>query len=139
MMNCYHNLVRSRFIAAASQQLQQARTAIVAEVNMVYESGMHKFDKEYNKVVYYHISNSYGFFNHMYDDSIEKDKIYYYTYKQFTFAFSTKKKLIDASILYAYNTNGDIPLFRHKHILKGRTLHTVLFDINFTVPPSSVN
>lgn len=138
-MNCYHNLVHSRFIAAASQQLQQARTAIVAEVDMFYESGTHKFDKGYNKTAYYHIGNTYGFFSYMYDDTVEKDKIYYYTYKQFTFAFSTKRKLIDASVLYAYSTNGDVPLYRHKHILKGKTLHTVMFDINFTVPPSSVN
>jgi len=137
-MSCYQNLVRSTFIAAASQQLHQARTAITADMGMFYQSGVHKFDNEYNKVAYYNIGNVYGFFAELYKP-IEKEKIYYLNYKQFTFAFSSKKKVIDAAIQYGYKVNGDVPLFRYKHIINKQTVHTVLFDTNFTVPPSSVN
>tara|TARA_R110000868_G_scaffold155670_1_gene382107 strand:+ start:198 stop:614 length:417 start_codon:yes stop_codon:yes gene_type:complete len=138
-MSCYQSLVSNRFICNAPSELLSAKRYLKASVAMTHNGTAHSFIREQNKVAYYTIGNTLGFFEEMYRIDTELGKLYYLTYENYLMVLSRNRTLIDTAVSSAHNVNGDIPLYRHKHTVNKKVIHTVLFNTDFTIPPASLN
>lgn len=138
-MSCFQSLVSNRFIHNALSELLSAKKFLKATVAMTHNGTAHSFIREQNKIAYYTIGNAIGFFEEMYNIETELGKLYYLTYENYLMILSRNRPLIDTAISSAHNVNGDIPLYRHKHTVNKKVIHTVLFNTEFTIPPTSLN
>ena len=138
-MSCYQSLVSNRFIFNAPSELLSAKKFLRTSVAMTHNGTSHSFVREQNKTAYYTIGNTIGFFEEMYNIETEPGKLYYLTYENYLMVISRNKPLINIAISSAHNVNGDIPLFRHKHTINKKVIHTVLFNTDFTIPPAALN
>ena len=138
-MSCYQSLVSNRFIFNAPTELSRAKKFLTTSVAMTHNGASHSFDREQNKIAYYTIGNTIGFFSEFYNLQPEPRKIYYLNYENYLMVVSRSKALLDTAIRSALNVNGDIPLFRHKHTIDKKVIHTVLFNTDFTIPPAALN
>ena len=138
-MSCYQSLVSNRFIFNAPSELLSAKKFLTTTIAMSHNGTTHSFNVEQNKTAYYMVGNNIGFFEEMYNLTLETGKLYYLTYDNYLMIISRNKPLIDTAIRSAHNVNGDFPLFRHKHTINKKVIHTVLFNTDFTIPPASLN
>ena len=138
-MSCYQSLVSNRFIFNAPTELLSAKRYLTATVAMSHNGTTHSFNAEQNRNAYYMVGNTIGFFDEICSLTPETGKLYYLTYENYLMVVSRNKPLIDIAIRSAHNVNGDLPLFRHKHTINKKVIHTVLFNTDFTIPPASLN
>lgn len=102
------------------------------------------FDKETKKMLYDICLYEYFLLEELsdtVDEMTEEDlgMIYYIQLPEFVFIYSNKKAQVDDAIRYTWNVNGDLPLYRSKHRIKGLNFHTALIDtrLSFTPPSTS--
>ena len=138
-MSCFNSLVNSKFIANARVEILKAKRLLIQDIAMIGGSAGHTFNSDRNKQTYYEVGNTLGFFQELYTIDLKKDRIYYLQYDNYLMVVSNSKKLVESAITASYNVNGDLPIHRGLHTINKFRLHTVLFDTNFTLPPSSVN
>ena len=138
-MNCFKSLVSSKFIANAPFEILRAKRALTNDVKMFGQRHTHVFNHRVNKINYYEVGNTLGFFQELYNIDIKANRIYYLQYDRFLMVASNSKKLVDSAITASANVNGDFPLFRTMHVINKVRVHTVLFNTDFTLPSPSVN
>jgi hypothetical protein len=138
-MSCFQALVGNKFMADAPFEILKAKRLLVNEHPIFGDEFRHTFDKNLNQQAYYHVGNSLGFFNELYNIDTNSKRLYYLQYDRFLMIACRSKRLIDTAIKAATNVNGDVPIYRTKHVIRKVGIHTVLFNTNFTIPPVSPN
>lgn len=138
-MSCFQSLVGNKFMADAPFEILKAKRLLVNEHPIFGDEYKHSFDKNQNQQAYYHVGNSLGFFNELYNIDVKSRRLYYLQYDRFLMIACRSKRLIDSAIKAAANVNGDVPIYKTKHVIRKVGIHTVLFNTNFTVPPVSPN
>ena len=138
-MNCFKELVSSKFMANAITEISVARNRIIHDHKMAHTNLTHSFVLEQKKQTYYFIGNELGFFQKLYELKLQADRIYYVQYENYLMIVSSSKKLLTIAINSALNVNGDCPIHRTVHTLKKQRIHTVLYDTSFTLLPVTLN
>lgn len=141
-MRCFEKLVKSRFLANVSKELEMARRTLESASQPPLPTEF-IFDKETKKMLYDHCLYEYFLLEELSDtvDEMTEDDlnmIYYIQLPEFVYVYSHKKAQVDDAVRYTWNVNGDLPLYRTKHRIKGVNFHTALIDtrLNF-IPPST--
>ena len=141
-MGCFDKLVRSRFLANVSTELELARRTIQSMGQSHFPASLPGSRKVRKKVYdnylyqYYLLDEINGM---VLEEEPQKDMVYYIQLDHIIFVYSRTKKLIDEAVMYSYNVNGDLPFYRGKHRIEGYTFHTVLIDTRLNVIPYSPN
>jgi hypothetical protein len=138
-MSCYQSLVNSRFLANAPHEIARAKRNLTSGTGAVIENNVHVFDRNYRQENYYMVGNELGFFEGLYNINYDDRRIYYLNYENYLMVAARSKVLLDSAISAAQNVNGDVVLYRTKHTINKKIVHTVLFNTNFTIPPASLN
>lgn len=138
-MSCFQSLVSSKFIVNAPREILRAKQLLLKDVGGIVSDMTHTFDKNYNQQTYYQVGNNLGFFQELYNINAQPKQLYYLQYDRYLMIVCRSKRLIDNAIRAAVNVNGDVPLYRTIHTIHKVRVHTVLFNTNFTIPPTSLN
>jgi len=138
-MSCFKALIDNKFMTNALTEISKAKDLIVKEYPALCDEHTHVFDKNLNQQAYYHVGNSLGFFQELYNIDVSSRNLYYLQYDRFLMIAGRSKRLIDSAIRAGMNVNGDVPIYRTKHTIRKVGIHTVLFNTNFTIPPVSPN
>lgn len=138
-MSCFQSLVGNKFMIDALSEIGKAKSLIVKEYPALSDEYTHTFDKNLNQQAYYHVGNALGFFQELYNIDVSSRNLYYLQYDRFLMIAGRSKRLIDSAIRAGMNVNGDVPIYRTKHVIRKVGIHTVLFNTNFTIPPVSPN
>ena len=138
-MNCFKTFVGNKFMADAPFEILKAKRLLIDDHPIFGDEFKHSFDKNHNQQAYYHVGNSLGFFNELYNIDVNNKRLYYLQYDRFLMIACRSKRLIDSAIRAATNVNGDVPIYKTKHVIRKVGIHTVLFNTNFTIPPVSPN
>ena len=138
-MNCYQSLVSSRFLANAPHEIARAKYNLTAGTGATIDNNVHIFDPNYRQQNYYIVGNELGFFEGLYNINYEDRKIYYLNYENYLMVATRSKVLLDSAVAAAQNVNGDVVLYRTKHTINKKIVHTALFNTNFTIPPAALN
>jgi hypothetical protein len=139
-MLCFEKLTRSNFLSNVRNELQKAQY-ILHEFDTIMNTTqpIHICGKEAAKGLYYRICHEIGFFNELYEADPKYKGIYYSYSDRFVFMFSRSKKIINEELQYTFTLNGYIPIYRKTHYINGKQFHTILFDLEFTNPPITLN
>lgn len=139
-MTCYNKLVDNNFFDNINIELSQARSYLrELDSAIIYRSSTHYFDKSICKDLYYDLCDGLGFFEALYTNMDDFMGVNYISYDRYLFTYSRSKTSLKHDINYLNKVNGDVPFFKHKHVINGKTIHTALYDTSFTLPPSSPN
>ena len=138
-MSCFQSLVGNKFMTNALTEIGKAKDHILKEYPILSDEHTHTFDANQNQQAYYHVGNTFGFFQELYNVDVSSRNLYYLQYDRFLMIAGRSKRLIDSAIRAGMNVNGDVPIYRTKHTIRKVRIHTVLFNTNFTVPPASLN
>jgi hypothetical protein len=139
-MNCFKRLVDSNFLANAKNELVAAQRVLKAAEALPFDATL-IFNRDDAKYVYDCYVEDYALLFEVEQSTTEisKDVIYYIQEEHVLFIYSRSKKMVDEAVLYSYSVNGDVPLFRAKHIINKHAIHTALIDIRIPFPASSPN
>lgn len=139
-MGCFSQLVQSSFLSRAKEELLSAQRRLKTGEAPLFDSTL-IFDKKDKKYVYDSYVWDYNLLAELeeMEDDTPKDVIFYIQEEHILFIYSRTRKLIDEAIWYSYNVNGDIPLCRSKHVIRGRTYFTVIIDCRIHFIPNSPN
>ncbi len=139
-MNCFKRLVDSNFLANAKNELLAAQRVLKAEEALPFDATL-IFNRDDAKYVYDCYIEDYAllFEVEQSEEELLKDAIYYIQEDHILFIYSKTKKLVDEAILYSYNVNGDIPLYRGRHKVNRQVVFTALIDVRIPFSPSSPN
>ena len=139
-MSCFKDLIKSRFLADALKELQEAHQSIQQQAP---STGMYSysFDKKAREAAYKFYMQVYGLKDELYRSALTDSKhiINYIQVDHISFSYSRSKKLIKEMIDYSFNLYGTLPYIRKKHVVAGVTVYTLLSDLRFSVPPAAVN
>ncbi len=138
-MNCYQSLVSNRFLANAPREIARAKHNLTTGTGATIDNNVHVFDPNYRQQNYYMVGNELGFFEGLYNIQYEDRRIYYLNYENYMMVAARSKPLLDSAIAAAQNVNGDVVLYRTKHTINKKLVHTALFNTNFTIPPAALN
>lgn len=139
-MNCFKRLVDSNFLANAKNELLAAQRVLKAEEAHPFDATL-IFNRDDAKYVYDCYVEDYAllFEVEQSEEELLKDAIYYIQEEHILFIYSKTKKLVDEAVLYSYNVNGDIPLYRGRHKVDKQVVFTALIDVRIPFSPSSPN
>lgn len=139
-MSCFEKLVRSNFLANAKKELLAAQQVLKAEEALFFEP-VFLFDKQAAKYMYESYVDTYALLYEIQESgfSLSKDTIYYIQEDHILFIYSKTRKLVDEAILYSYNVNGDVPIYRGRHKLDKQVIFTALIDVRIPFSPFSPN
>jgi hypothetical protein len=139
-MGCFEKLVSSKFLANVSQELDLARQTIVKMSQTNFPPQV-LASKKKRKMLYNTYIHQYFLLEEMEETEFNDDPttIYYLHLDHIILIYSFDVAQIRDAVKYAYNVNGEIPIYKTQHKLQDRTLHTVLFDARMTFQPASIN
>tara|TARA_R110000868_G_scaffold28036_4_gene105520 strand:+ start:5353 stop:5778 length:426 start_codon:yes stop_codon:yes gene_type:complete len=141
-MNCYKQLVQSKFLAKASEELSRARKVVNDEEAPLFDTALiyNKADRKYIYDCYVEDYMLLDEIQNTFDPEEDyKDTIFYLQEDYILFVYSRSRKLIKEAVLYSYNVHGDIPLHKSKHTIHNKVWFTVLIDTRMPFPTSSPN
>ena len=141
-MKCYKQLVQSKFLAKASEELSRARKVVNDEEAPLFDTTLtyNKADRKYIYDCYVEDYMLLDEIQNMFDPEEDyKDTIFYLQEDYVLFVYSRSRKLIKEAVLYSYNVHGDIPLHKSKHTIHNKVWFTVLIDTRMPFPTSSPN
>lgn len=139
-MKCFERLLDSNFLGNVHSELQLARETLKQEREVVEGFRSYTNDKRTRREVYYKCIEQFSLLKTMEDALTEDTRLLFYIQIDYLiFVFSSKKAQIDDAIRHTYNQNGDLPIYRGRHLIGGTTLHTVLIDTRFSFTPMSPN
>lgn len=141
-MGCFEKLVKSNFLANVSNELSLARRTLKSMSQTSFPPSIlaNKGDRKaiYDEIVYqYYLLEEAAESLEEMDDN--KTLLFYINIDHIIFVYSRTRGQVDESIRYAYNVNGDFPLYRGRHKIKNQVIHTVMFDTRITFNPVSPN
>lgn len=140
-MRCLEGLKNSHFLSNVGEELAEARRVVHGNPHDGYTFSAIKAHK---KAIY----DDYVWFFDLKKDmqenletvSIkEKDLIYCLKTQELTFIYSLSKSLINEAVMYSYNIEGTLPIYKGKHRVCGCTVYTVLINNLFRIPIASAN
>lgn len=142
-MRCFEKLVKSRFLANVSKELEMARRTLESASHPLLPDEF-VFNKELKKFLYDECMFEFFLLEEMADTINEmteddKEMIYYIQLQDLVFIYSAKKSQLEDAVRYTHNLNGDLPLYKSKHRIKGITFHTAIIDTRYTFIPPSTN
>ena len=143
-MKCFKQLVNSKFLAKASEELNRARKLIQYDDSVpLFDPPTMHFHKADKKYVYECYMEDFGFINELMDSGdpeySDKNMIFYIQEDPIMFIYSRSKRLITEAIKYSFYVNGDIPIHTTKHVIDGRVWFTTMIDTRIPFPSSSPN
>lgn len=140
-MGCFERLVKSRFLANVSAELQMARQTL----QLMSHSSMDimlTFDVKDRIHIYETFSEENNILEEISESLSESDGIdyiYYAVVDDFVYAYSRSLKQLKEAVRYSYNLNGDMPLYMTNHIIDGVKVYTALIDTRIQFQPISPN
>lgn len=142
-MRCFENLVKSRFLANVSKELEMARRTLESASHPLLPDDF-VFNKDLKRFLYDECVFEFFLLEEIADtveEMTEEDKemIYYIQLQELVFIYSAKKAQLEDAVRYTFNVNGDLPLYKGKHRIKGITFHTAIIDTRFSFIPPSTN
>jgi hypothetical protein len=142
-MRCFEKLVKSRFLANVSKELEMARRTLESASHPLLPDDF-VFDKGIKKLVYDQVAYEYFLLEELsdtVDEMTEEDNemIYYIQLPDLVFIYSAKKAQLKEAVRYTLNVNGDLPLYTTKHRIKGLTFYTALIDTRYKFLPPTNN
>ena len=141
-MHCYKQLVQSKFLAKASEELSRARKVVNDEEAPLFDTALiyNKADRKYIYDCYVEDYMLLDEIQNTFDPEEDyKDTIFYLQEDYILFVYSRSRKLIKEAVLYSYNVHGDIPLHKSKHTIHNKIWFTVQIDTRMPFPTSSPN
>ena len=140
-MGCFEKLVKSKFLANVSSELSLARERIQT-ADLAQFPAIHCFNKVEKKLVYDDYIYHYYMLEEILDsikESLAKDTLFYIEVDHITFMYSANQNQVKEAILYSYNVNGLIPLYKGRHRLDGVTMYTAMIDTRIHFTPVAPN
>ena len=140
-MGCFEKLVKSKFLTNISKELDMAREAVksMSLTHLPPQILPHKKDRKalYDEYVY-----ELMLLEEIEDtilEGMDPKFVYYMQADQFLYVYSQNQQLVKDAIMYAYNLNGDWPIYKARHRFGSVTIHAVLLDTRFEFIPASPN
>ncbi len=140
-MGCFEKLDKSNFLANISKELTMARDAI-QHMSLVDAPPQILPNKKDRKALYDDYVYELQLLEEIQDtieEGMDPKFVYYLHVDTFIFAYSQNLHQIDDVITYAYNLNGDWPVYKARHRFGTKTVYTVLLDTRFNFLPISPN
>lgn len=139
-MDCLKKLIDCHFLKNTGKELSQARHMLKSmDANQV-KPGFIAGNYTARKKLYNYYVELYGFKEDFDQEDVETpDMIYYLQEDNIVWIASRHKDMIDQSIHDSLHTSGDVCIFRGRHIIHNRLLHTVMFDLSMQFPPVTKN
>lgn len=142
-MNCFTQLVNSHFLANVFKELQEAQL-IVKQIDHEQLPAQFYANPIKRKEVYEDYLYQFYLREEMRErmsDSMDEDflMVYFLQIEHTIFIYSRSKRQLEEAAKYAYNLNGDIPLYRGRHRFQNKNIHTALFDTRLSFEPISPN
>lgn len=139
-MGLFQDLVKSKFLANATNELALARNVLKGDGLVIYDDYDHPFDINLKKELYNYYLHELNFIQDLVETEYTEDEMIYYIQNDpIVFVYSRSKKQIENSLKYSHNLNGDLPVYRGRHRVKSRMVYTLLIDTRFSLRPASVN
>jgi hypothetical protein len=141
-MNCYKQLVQSKFLANASKELARARKVLHDGEAPLFETTLH-YNTLDRKYVYDCYVKDYGLLDDIengFDPTVDyKDIVFYIEEDHLIIIYSRSRNLLKEAVMYSYNVHGDIPIHKSRHTINGKVWFTALIDARMSFPVSSPN
>lgn len=140
-MRCFEGLKKSQFLANVSAELSLARRAVWS-MEQAHSTPALFFDKRKRKELYEDITYYYYFIEDLIESILSNDSpktIFYRHIDDYVFLFSSDKKQLQEATQYSFNLNGDIPLYKSRHLVNGKAVYTALIDTRLQFLPVSLN
>jgi len=140
-MGCFEKLVKSRFLANISKELDMAREA-VKSMSLTHLPPQILPSKKAKKALYDQYVYELMLLEEIEDtilEGMDPKFVYYMQADHFMFVYSQNQQLVKDAIVYAYNLNGDWPIYKARHRFGSVTVHAVLLDTRFEFIPISPN
>jgi hypothetical protein len=136
-MGCFESLVKSHFLANVSIELSLARKTL-KNINLTQLPTSKKERRElYDEYVF-----QYYLLEEM-EDTLKEiedvDEVYYMQLDHIVYIYTLSYTQFKDMLQYSFDMNGDIPIFKTKHRIKGHTMYAALFDTRINFTPFSVN
>lgn len=140
-MGCFEKLVKSKFLENISRELVMAREAVksMSHTNIPLQIVANKKQK---KKIYDKYVQELMLIEEIEDtirEGMDPTFVYYMQADDFIYVYSQNKQQVRDAIKYAYNLNGDWPVYVAKHKFGSVTIHAVLLDTRFEFIPFSTN
>lgn len=139
-MKCFERLLDSNFLCNVRSELKLARETLKQEKQVTEGFRSYGDDKNTRRTAYYRCVEQFDLIRSM-EEALTEDTtlLFYIQIEYLIFVFSSKRSQIDDAIRHTYNQNGDLPVYRGRHLINGITFHTVLIDTRFSFTPVSPN
>jgi len=141
-MNCYKQLVQSKFLANASKELARARKVLHDGEAPLFETTLHynKLDRKYVYDCYVEDYMLLAEIEHQFDPTVDyKDVVFYMEEDYLLFIYSRSRNLLKEAVMYSYTVHGDIPIHKSRHTINGKVWFTALIDTRMPFLVSSPN
>ena len=139
-MNLFDKLTKSKFLSNINVELARAAKVVQTDSkHVVYKPTTHNFSSEESKALYHEICYSYDFLSLLYEIPPTNKQLHYIQADQFIFIASRSKQNMTQALHYSLQVNGDLPLYRTKHVISNKSIHTMLIDTTFTINPPTYN
>lgn len=140
-MGCFEKLVKSNFLANISDELSMAREAVKSmSLNSLPPQIFP--NKKDRKALYDDYVYEYFLMEEIEDtinEGMDPKFVYFMQVDDFIFVYSHNHQQVVDSIQYAYNLNGDWPIYKARHKFGSVTIHAALLDTRFEFIPTSLN
>lgn len=141
-MKCYKQLVQSKFLAKASEELARARKVLHDGEAPLFDTTLHynKADRKYVYDCYIQDFMLLEELENQFDPSEDyKDVVFYMQEDYLLFIYSRSRKLLIEAVDYSFNVHGDIPIHKSRHTIHNKTWFTALIDTRMPFQVSSPN
>lgn len=141
-MKCYKQLVQSKFLAKASEELSRARKFVNNEEASLFSTTL-TFNKADRKYIYDCYVEEFMLLDEIQNEfdpeEDYKDIVFYLQEDYILYMYSRSRRLIKEAVLYSYNVHGDIPIHKSKHVIHSKVWFTALIDTRMPFLTSSPN
>ncbi len=146
------SLIKCGFLCEEHVESELAAARNVLQVGLTDQSDSEDIGEEHGSYRHYGLSANirkayYVDFMHQAKlrsfiiDSFTADRkqLWFAQYNHLTILFSRSKSTVDKAIAAAYQSGGDLPIWKAKHFIENQAVYTVLIDTRFSFTPFSPN
>lgn len=139
-MSCLDNLINCMFLKNTSSEIVQARRVLQVNDEVSSKSIYLPLRTKDRKKLYDHYLDLWNFKQDLEHINLEDlDAIYTVQENNIVWMASRLGGVIDIAITEALYITGDLYIYRGRHFIQNKLIHTVLYDLNFQVPPPTTN
>ena len=140
-MNCFRNLIQTKFLRNVQNEIEQAHNTITMDpihndLPSFYPARLVDRKKLYN---YY--LKTYNFKSYLDDVDItaEDELVFYMQQNAIVWIASRHKDVISKAIIDTLYTTGELCLHNCKHIIQNKAVYAAMFDTRFCITPLTKN